>query len=297
MVPAMEPTKTQALASASAELSASRKRALLELLADDDQAVYRAIRREVISHGPEVRDWLAGQALADDPVLRRHAGAIVKHFDRQNADHAFSGFCLRHGEDLDLEKGCWLLAATRHPEINIEAYRAIFDDYAHDLCNRIDFGAEPEGLIAGINTYLFKEHGYLGNEEEYYNPDNSYLNRVVDNRSGNPISMCMVYLAVCRRLQLPITGIGLPGHFLCRFQNPRKEIYIDAFNQGRILAKADCMKYLKQAGYEFHEAFLIPASPRRILLRMCSNLHQIYQHEGMKGEADRLQGYIVALSK
>jgi regulator of sirC expression with transglutaminase-like and TPR domain len=107
----------------------------------------------------------------------------------------------------------------------------------------------------------------------------------------------MIYLSVCRRLKLPVTGIGLPGHFLCRFQDPRQEIYIDAFNRGRVLTKADCMKYLKQSGYEFHEAFLVPASPRRILLRMCSNLHQIYQREGQRPHASRLQGYIVALSK
>jgi len=293
----MDPANTQAKASASVELTTSRKRALLELLADEDQAVYRAIRREIVSHGPKVRDWLDAYALDKDPILRRHAKAIVAHFDRQSADHDFSAFCLRHGEDLDLEEGCWLLARTRHPEINIGAYRALFDDYARDLCDHLDFGAEPEGLIAGLNAYLFEEQGYIGNEENYYDPDNSYLNRVVDNRTGNPISICMIYLSISRRLQLPITGIGLPGHFLCRFQNPRKEIYIDAFNQGRILTKADCMKYLKQAGYDFHEAFLIPASPRRILLRMCSNLHQIYQHENFKGEADRLQGYIVALSK
>ena len=293
----MDPAKSPAKASATAELSPSRKAALLELLADDDHSVYRAIRREIISHGPAVRDWLADHSLDEDPIRRRHAKAIVSHFDRQSADHDFSAFCLRHGEDLNLEEGCWLLSRTRHPEINISAYRALFDDYARDLCDRLDFGAEPEGLIAGLNTYLFKEQGYTGNEDNYYDPDNRYLNRGGDNRTGNPISLCMVYLAVCRRLQLPITGIGLPGHFLCRFQNPRKEIYIDAFNEGRILTKTDCMKYLKQAGYEFHEAFLIPASPRRILLRMCSNLHQIYQHENQKGEADRLQGYIVALSK
>ena len=155
----------------------------------------------------------------------------------------------------------------------------------------------PEGLIAGINQFLFKEQGFTGDEENYYDPENSYLNRVIDRRLGNPISLSMIYLGVCRRLKLPVTGIGLPGHFLCRFQDPRQEIYIDAFNRGRVLTKADCMKYLKQAGYEFHEAFLVPASPRRILLRMCSNLHQIYQREGQKTHASRLQGYIVALSK
>ena len=191
----------------------------------------------------------------------------------------------------------WQLARTQYPEINVAAYRAILDDYAHDLCGKLDFGAAPEGLIAGINQFLFKEQGFTGDEENYYDPENSYLNRVIDRRLGSPISLSMIYLGVCRRLKLPVTGIGLPGHFLCRFQDPRQEIYIDAFNRGRVLTKADCMKYLKQAGYEFHEAFLVPASPRRVLLRMCSNLHQIYQREGQKPHASRLQGYIVALSK
>ena len=93
---------------------------------------------------------------------------------------------------------------------------------------------------------------------------------MIDQRQGNPISLCMIYQLVGRRLGLSVTGIGLPGHFLCRFQTPRQDYYIDAFNKGRLLTKTDCMKYLKQAGYEFHETFLMPASSRRILLRMQS---------------------------
>ena len=183
------------------------------------------------------------------------------------------------------------------PEINTEAYRAVLDDYAHDLMHKIDFGSEPESIMAAINRYIFQTQRYQGNEDNYYSADNSYLNRVIDQRLGNPISLCMIYQLVGRRLGLPVTGIGLPGHFLCRFQTPRQDYYIDAFNKGRLLTKTDCMKYLKQAGYEFHETFLMPASSRRILLRMCSNLHQIYQRDNQAADAARLHGYIVALSK
>ena len=279
------------------DLPVKQREALISLLADDDKGVYRAIRSEILSHGVGVVAWLEPYALSEEPVLRRRTQEIIAHFQRQETDTDFSAFCLNHGEELDLEEGLWQLARTQYPEINVAAYRAILDDYAHDLCGKLDFGATPERLIAGINQFLFKEQGFTGDEENYYDPENSYLNRVIDRRLGNPISLSMIYLGVCRRLKLPVTGIGLPGHFLCRFQNPRQEIYIDAFNRGRVLTKADCMKYLKQAGYEFHEAFLVPASPRRILLRMCSNLHQIYQREGKKNHASRLQGYIVALSK
>ena len=278
-------------------LAESKKNALLSLLADEDSAVFEMIREEIISYGPTVSTWLQNYALDENPLLRKRTQEIVTHFERLDADTMFHAFCLNHGETFDLEDSLWLLAQTVYPEINPIAYRAILDDHAHDLMQKIDFGSEPEGIIASINHHLFKSLGYRGNEEDYYSEENSYLNRVIDLRTGNPISLCMVYLLVCRRLGLPVTGIGLPGHFLCRFQNPRQELYIDAFNLGRSLTKTDCMKYLKQAGYEFHEAFLMPTCPRRILLRMCSNLQQIYLHNGQKDDAVRLQGYIVALSK
>lgn len=292
----MDPAKPDSVAAPS-PLTQRRKDALAQLLTDEDPAIFRTVRREIISHGPSVRPWLASYALNANPLLRRRTLGIVEHFDRKEADTTFSAFCLRHGEELNLEEGCWLLARARYPSINIEAYRALMDNHAADLLSQIDYNEDAEVIIATINRHLFKGHGFRGDEEEYYLPDNSYLNRVLDRRTGNPIALCVIYLALSRRLQLPVAGIGLPGHFLCRYQNARKELFIDVFNKGRLLTKGDCMKHLRQAGYEFHEAFLVPASPRRILLRMCSNLHQIYQHEGNKIEAERLQGYIVALSK
>lgn len=279
------------------DLSDEKRKALLCLLADEDPRIYLPVREKIISLGPHVCDWLKYFVLDENPIVRRRVRDVISHFKRLKADTGFSAFCLNNGEDFELEEACWLLARTVDPEINTEAYRAVLDDYAHDLMHKIDFGSEPESIMAAINRYLFQTQRYQGNEDNYYSADNSYLNRVIDQRLGNPISLCMIYQLVGRRLGLPVTGIGLPGHFLCRFQTPRQDYYIDAFNKGRLLTKTDCMKYLKQAGYEFHETFLMPASSRRILLRMCSNLHQIYQRDNQAADAARLHGYIVALSK
>ena len=279
------------------DLSDEKRKALLCLLADEDPGIYLPVREKIISLGPHVCDWLKYFVLDENPIVRRRVRDVISHFKRLKADTEFSAFCLNHGEDFELEEACWLLARTVDPEINTEAYRAVLDDYAHDLMHKIDFGSEPESIMAAINRYIFQTQRYQGNEDNYYSADNSYLNRVIDQRQGNPISLCMIYQLVGRRLGLSVTGIGLPGHFLCRFQTPRQDYYIDAFNKGRLLTKTDCMKYLKQAGYEFHETFLMPASSRRILLRMCSNLHQIYQRDNQAADAARLHGYIVALSK
>jgi regulator of sirC expression with transglutaminase-like and TPR domain len=280
------------------ELSESRRAALLILLADDDPAIYRSIRQKIISLGPNATEWLRPHALSRDPTLRRRTQEILLSFDRQTADNHFLGFCLKHGEELDLEMGAWLLAQTHYPDINVSGYRALLDSYAGDLQDQLNIGSEsPEQALVAINDYLFGELGFTGNEEDYNDPENSYLNRVLDRRTGNPINLSLVYLLVARRLRLPVAGIGLPGHFVCRYQSSATEIYIDAFNRGKLLTKADCVRYLLQANYSVRDDYLAPVSPRRILLRICSNLHQIYLRLNKPEDATRFQRYVVALAR
>jgi regulator of sirC expression with transglutaminase-like and TPR domain len=278
-------------------LSESQKNALINLLVDEDPAVYRVIREKFLSYGQMASAWMQPHVLSSDPVLRRRSQEIIDHLARQSADNRFLAFCLSHGEDLDVEQATWLLAQTRYPDINITAYQALFDSYTGDLKEKIDFGNPSLQILATINEYLFKGLGFRGNEQNYYDLENSYMNRVVDRRTGNPISLSMIYFFIARRLRLPVSGIGMPGHFICRFQSSTDEIYIDAFNAGKLLTKADCVKYLLQTSHGFQEGFLAPATPRRILLRMCSNLHQIYLHHKQPDETARLQRYIVALAK
>ena len=290
----MNLTGTTALAK---ELSQSQQLALLTLLTDEDPTVYQTVRERILSCGPPAAEWLRPHIMSDDPALRRRARQIVLHFDRQAADDHFLAFCLRHGEEFDLEQAAWLFALTQYPSINVEAYQAMLDGYANELQERLDPTAKPQQKLSIINQYLFDELGFAGNEENYYDPENSYLNRVIDQRTGNPINLCLLYLVLARRLRLPVTGIGLPGHFICRYQSTAVEIYLDPFNRGKFLTKADCVQYLTNANCSLREDYLAPVSARRLLLRICSNLHQIYQHLEQAVETMRLQRYLVALAR
>ena len=279
------------------ELSQSERFALVSLLADEDPAVYQTVREKLLSYGPPAVEWLRPHIMSDDPAMRRRAQQIVLHFERQAADDEFLGFCRRHGEEFDLEQGTWLFAQTHYPLINVQGYRALLDGYAAELRDRLGSTAEAEDILTIINQYLFSELGFSGNEENYYDPDNSYLNRVLDRRTGNPINLCLVYILLARRLRLPLAGIGLPGHFICRYQSTAAEVYLDPFNRGRFLTKADCVQYLANANFSLRDDYLVPVSPRRLLLRICSNLHQIYQRLEQAVEAMRLQRYLVALAR
>lgn len=279
------------------ELSEKQKTALLNLLTDEDPEVYRAVRETILAQGPDVTGWLRRHALSDDPVLRRRAKSIILHFERITADNAFLGFCLSQGEDLPLEEGALLLAKTRYPEVNEAAYRAVLDSFVRGIRPELSGLIGAKKILGALNNQMFGELGFTGNEQDYYDPENSYLNRVIDRRTGNPISLCVLYILIAKRLQLPIAGIGLPGHFICRYQSSAAELYVDVFNRGRVLTKADCIQYLLKGSFSVREEFLSPVSSRRILLRMCGNLHQICLHRGDSAEATRFQRYMVALAK
>jgi len=278
-------------------LSENQRRALLTLLVDDDPAVYRAVRETILSHGSSAAEWLRPQTRCGEAVLRRRALEIVLYFDRQAADDQFLAFCLNNGDDLDLEAGAWLLARTRYPDINVDGYRALMDNFADELRERLVSVRSGRPTLEIINQYLFNELGFVGNEKNYYDPENSYLNRVLDRRTGNPITLCLFYLLLARRLQLPVAGIGLPGHFICRYQSSAEESYVDVFNGGKLLTKADCVQYLLQGNYSLQEDYLAPSRPRRTLLRICSNLHQIHVQADQEEDGIRFQRYLVALSK
>jgi len=279
------------------ELTEGQKAALLNLLSDEDPAVHQAVRARIVACGPAARAWLQPHALSPDTLMRRRVAEILHHLARQEADTAFLNFCLRHREDGDLEDGVWLLARTRYPEINPDAYRALLDNYAADIRERLGTEVRSIGALAVVNDHLFNELGFRGNEKDYYDPENSYFNRVLDRRIGNPISLCTLYWLVARRLRLPVVGVGMPRHFLCRYQTATDTVYVDAFNRGKLLTRADCIRFLHQIGQGVQESHLGPVTAGQTLSRMCANLQQIYHELGHHDEATAARRYYVALNK
>jgi regulator of sirC expression with transglutaminase-like and TPR domain len=138
---------------------------------------------------------------------------------------------------------------------------------------------DPTLKIACLNAYLFDERGFRGNADEYYDPRNSFLNDVMDRRLGIPITLSIIYMEVGRRVGMPLQGIGMPGHFLMKYAEPGTDIYIDAFNRGRILSRRGCEELVQELYGEpvaLQESFLAPVTKKQILARVLMNLKAIY---------------------
>lgn len=158
-------------------------------------------------------------------------------------------------------------------------YLALLDDMAESLQPTVYAAQTAAEQVKVLTHFLFEELGFHGNSDNYYDPNNSFLDKVLNRRTGIPISLSVVCLEVGWRLGLPMSGLGLPGHFIVGYGVPDAPIYIDAFNGGTVLSEDDCLALCRAPFSErlaFREQFLIPASKKAILFRMLLNLKQIY---------------------
>ena len=200
-------------------------------------------------------------------------------------------------ERISLARAALLVAASEYPQLDAARYVERLDAMAEVVRGRIGGEMNPLDIIAGINRHLFDEEGFVGNSEDYYDPRNSFLNEVLDRKTGIPITLSTVYLEIAERLKLPLVGVGLPGHFLVK--HPYFEVLIDPFAKGRILSEDDCREQMKQLlGEEvpFHKAYLNGVTKRHIVLRMLNNLRTIYVNARQFQKALRISDMALAVA-
>ena len=166
------------------------------------------------------------------------------------------------------------LASIEFPELDADASLRKLDSHAAAVAKRVPPNAKGRDFIAAANAFLFGELGLRGNADNYYDPHNSCLNVVIEGHAGIPITLSVLYMELARRLDRPMRGIGLPGHFIVQYDDGEYSAYLDPFHEGAVLTDADCYK-LAQASRP-DPALLAPVTPRQILSRMANNLRGIY---------------------
>lgn len=182
-------------------------------------------------------------------------------------------------EAMNLAAAALYIAQEEYPDLDCNAYLQRLDVMAVELGDRLPEEAYPLKIIQAINRYLFEARGFVGNRQQYYDPRNSFLNQVLDRRTGIPITLSLVYLELARRIGLPMAGVAMPGHFLVRPTVDEMAIFVDAFHNGDIMFEEDCrdrlqMLYGKAAA--LRPEHLLPIGPRPFLARLLMNLKVIY---------------------
>lgn len=179
---------------------------------------------------------------------------------------------------IDVAEAALIIAQEEYPELNIGSYLARLDDLAAAAKERIPARLPVEEKILKLNHFLFSERGFAGNHKNYYDPRNSFLNDVLDWRTGIPITLSVVYCELAGRLDMDVRGVSFPGHFLVRHVR-EPEVIIDPFF-GTTISQDECAKRLEAVygrAVPLDHRLLEPATPRQILVRILNNLKQIYK--------------------
>jgi regulator of sirC expression with transglutaminase-like and TPR domain len=182
-------------------------------------------------------------------------------------------------QQIELARCALLMACEEYPGLEVESYLGLLDELACQCRRQLRPGSGPYHFIGAINHVLFQQQGFCGNRRDYYDPDNSYLNRVLERRLGIPITLSLLYLEVAQRLDFPLVGVALPGHFLVKHVGADEEIYIDPFHEGAILSVEECQERVREATGRadlFSPHHLAATTRRQLLLRLLHNLKAIY---------------------
>jgi len=169
------------------------------------------------------------------------------------------------------------------PELCFDTYNQFIDQLAGECRKGIEENGDVYSTIEAINSVLYDRYGFHGNEEDYYDPRNSYMTSVLDRRKGIPITLSVLYREISSRIGLDLTCVALPGHFLLKLRHSGREMFIDAYSAGKILLASECRQLVEEiydGQVEFKPGFLQRIGKKTVLLRLLVNLKQIYQAQG-----------------
>ncbi len=269
---------------------------LIQLLTDRDEFVREKVRLQLIELGEDALPFLEMAVRREDAPLRVQAQEVISAISPKKLGEKFRQLAQKGlGRDVDLETGMLLIMEFGYPDFDPEACRENLDSLAHRLEQNLAPDTNPSQTVYTLTHLLFQQENFKGNQKDYLDPDNSYLNKVLEHKTGLPITLSALCVLVAGRLGFPIVGVGLPGHYIAKYNLPENAIYFDPFHQGRLLTRTDCIQIVEQFGRPFEEHFLSQSTHRETLIRMMNNLVQVYQSSNEPEKVATLSGYIKIL--
>ncbi len=280
--------------SPSPERSANTINALITLLSDPNQRIARQIHQQLVDMGHEAMPFFRHtQQHCGDPLLAQRLRAVIADLAQIDIEQRWVTLLMPSQHDVDLETGAFLIAQVGEPQLEMAPWRQRLNDMVAELTRLVKPSHTPRQHVHIINEYLFQTLRFRGNARDYYDPHNSFLHRVLERRVGIPISLSVLYLLVSQRLNVPVAGVGMPGHFLVGLQT--EPLFVDCFQQGRLLSEQDCAHLLQDAGVAFDRRYFAPCSHGRILARMLRNLIAIDDHRHEPTGRQRLSRLLTLL--
>lgn len=263
---------------------------LVFLLEDPDPYIQSAVRSRLFELGENAVPLLdQHKSEITDEQERAQISEIIQWITYRSVEEDFSDVLQNGLNNLEqLEKAVFILARFDNPTLRITEYRKKLDRFAEHVAGDVRYSLSESQKMHNVLDLVFTELEFSGSTTDYYNPENSYLNRVIDRRQGLPISLGLIVLFIARRLDLPFRGVAMPIHFMLMYKSEQEKILIDPFDHGKIVTYNQCFYFLEQNGITPKSEHFQPSREPAILARCIRNLINSYEKREMTPKAESL---------
>lgn len=260
-------------------LNESEFRALLHLIDDEDEEVSGHVWSKLMSLGESGKERLEAEwMMASDPEMQRRLEDVISRIHHKNVAQEILEW--RKDGGRDLLKGWFLVSKFQFPELDYQKYRNEVNRLVNKTWLEINGQMDPGQKLRVINHILFKMEGYGVNAGRPKFPHNNHLNYLVDHQLGNVNSLSLLYLIICQQLDLPVTGVILPGYFILLWRDGKQDFYIDVYNGGQSFKKPRLQSYLKQMNLPEKSSYFNPTSNIYIILNLIRAIATDYKEAG-----------------
>ncbi len=286
-------------------LNPTEIKAMISLIDDPDDSIYSIIKGQLLALGTDVipvleNEWghneygLIFQTRIEQLIHEIQYESVKKNLERWI-----------EGGANDLLEGCLIVNRYQYPDLDEERIKKRINQMKHDVWLELNENLTAFEQVRIINHILFDIYSLTANKKDFHSPQNSYLNMVLDTGKGNPLSLSIVYILICKQLEIPVYGINLPNHFVVAYMDRYNIIkqmegndeevlfYINPFSKGSIFNRKEIEQFLKQLKVETHASFFYPCNNLTIIKRMIANLASAHEKAGQTDKTKELNNLLL----
>ncbi|MEJ5963823.1 transglutaminase-like domain-containing protein [Pedobacter immunditicola] len=270
--------------------------ALVKLLDDPDQEVFHHVEQRLLEHGAAAISFLE-DAWVDsiDSLLQERIEDLVHRIQFTSVKEDLSLWY--QGGAFDLLHGALVINRYQYPDLDEQKIINQIDDIKREIWLGLQTEMSSIEKIKLFNHVFYNYFGFSGNTKNHHDPQNSYINQVLESKRGNQISLAIIYSTIAQKLDIPVYGINLPQHFILGYIDEGKQVrqdfsvlfYINAFNKGAIFGKHDVDHFLRQLNLDPQPGYYAPCSNVEIIRRVLRNLISAYNNAGAVEKVSELK--------
>lgn len=270
--------------------------ALIKLLDDPDQEVYQHVEKRLLEYGNAVINYLESTwEKSLDTLVQERIENLVHRIQFNNVKEDLN-LWYQSGA-FDLLQGALVINRYQYPDLDEQKIINQIEDIKREIWLGLQYEMSSIEKIKFMNHIFYSIHGFSGNTKNHHDPQNSYINQVLESKKGNQISLAIIYSTIAQKLDIPVYGVNLPQHFILGYIDESKRdehefgvlFYINAFNKGAIFGKHDVDQFLRQLNLEAQPGFYAPCSNIEIIRRVIRNLISSYENLGSAEKVQELK--------